>query len=390
MLPRRRTIGAGALLLAGLGAISGILLPPGTAQAQDACSIYTVVRGDTLREIAETAFGDGARFREIYTINRRVIGASPNRIEIGIELQLPCLDGSLPSNRPAATDTAVIQPPAPSEQAPSEQAPSEQAPPEPAPSEPAPPTAELAPVDDGTLRILTTGTTPPFADARQPGLGLFAELIVRALETGAPGQPFRIQLLPDEAAILAASQTSSALSFPWFRPDCGAVDLRSAITAQLCREFVFSGPIHSLDVALFVRPGSSLVAARSPIDFSGARVCVPRSYLGPAGQQTGLLPRSANLLDGRNMSTCTNALRDGTVDAVLANRDMIADAGLPLVATLATEAQIVIAALRRDTRAVSALSVLEDAIADLTEGAEWSSIVAAQIAVHRRRVGLGL
>ncbi|MEL6233384.1 MAG: hypothetical protein AAFR46_03155 [Pseudomonadota bacterium] len=373
-------------MLAGLGAFSGIFLAPGTAQAQDACSIYTVVRGDTLREIAETAFGDGARFREIYSINRQVIGGSPNRIEIGIELRLPCADGSLPGDRPASATTTAIRPPAPADPQPSEPAPV--APTAPTAPNPAPAAPPL--VDDGTLHILTTGTTPPFADARQPGLGLFAELIVRALETGAPGQPFRIQLLPDAATILAASETASALSFPWFRPDCGVANLSSATTAQLCRDYVFSGPIHSLDVAVFVEPGSPLVAAQSPGDFSGARICVPRSYLGPEGRETGLLPRSANLLDGRNMAACTSALSEGTVDAILANRDMIATAGLPLAATLATEAQIVIAALRRDTRAVSALTVLEDAIADLTEGAEWSSIVAAQIAVHRRRVGLGL
>jgi hypothetical protein len=50
---------------------------------------YTVRSGDTLWGIAQKSLGDGNRWREIYDLNRDVIGADPNRIQAGMVLRLP-------------------------------------------------------------------------------------------------------------------------------------------------------------------------------------------------------------------------------------------------------------------------------------------------------------
>jgi nucleoid-associated protein YgaU len=51
--------------------------------------IYTVEKGDTLSSIAESELGDASRLREIYDLNKETIGSNPDRIQPGMELELP-------------------------------------------------------------------------------------------------------------------------------------------------------------------------------------------------------------------------------------------------------------------------------------------------------------
>ena len=44
---------------------------------------YVVVKGDNLTRIAQKFYGDGARWREIYNMNKAVIGGNPNLIYAG-------------------------------------------------------------------------------------------------------------------------------------------------------------------------------------------------------------------------------------------------------------------------------------------------------------------
>ena len=66
------------------------VLISGAAQAQTACSTYTVVEGDNLRTIARSAFGDADLYRVIFDANRDVIGAKADLILIGSSLEIPC------------------------------------------------------------------------------------------------------------------------------------------------------------------------------------------------------------------------------------------------------------------------------------------------------------
>lgn len=49
---------------------------------------YVVAAGDSLWRIAQKQYGDGARWREIYEMNKDVIGGNPNRIYVGQVLML--------------------------------------------------------------------------------------------------------------------------------------------------------------------------------------------------------------------------------------------------------------------------------------------------------------
>ena len=50
---------------------------------------YTVDSGDNLSAIAKQELGDAYRWREIYELNKDLIGKNPDLIQPGMELKLP-------------------------------------------------------------------------------------------------------------------------------------------------------------------------------------------------------------------------------------------------------------------------------------------------------------
>lgn len=66
--------------------------------AQPATKNYTVRSGDSLSRIAEITLGNANRWREIYDLNKDVIGGNPNLISAGMTLKLP---GSANTSAPA-------------------------------------------------------------------------------------------------------------------------------------------------------------------------------------------------------------------------------------------------------------------------------------------------
>ena len=63
--------------------------PETPAVTPPVANTYTVVRGDSLWKIARNCLGKGARWGEIYKLNKSVIGKNPGRIYIGQVFQLP-------------------------------------------------------------------------------------------------------------------------------------------------------------------------------------------------------------------------------------------------------------------------------------------------------------
>jgi nucleoid-associated protein YgaU len=61
----------------------------GTPPATVGGGSYTVVSGDNLHVIAARTLGDPLRWREIYVLNRTVIGSNPDLIHPGQVLELP-------------------------------------------------------------------------------------------------------------------------------------------------------------------------------------------------------------------------------------------------------------------------------------------------------------
>ena len=59
------------------------------AKAATETKVHVVESGENLSVIAEQELGDANRWREIYDMNKDVIGANPDLIKPGQELKLP-------------------------------------------------------------------------------------------------------------------------------------------------------------------------------------------------------------------------------------------------------------------------------------------------------------
>ena len=59
--------------------------PAGEKEAKS----YTIKSGDTLSDIAQEQLGDANRWKEIYEMNKDVIGDNPDMIHPGKKLKLP-------------------------------------------------------------------------------------------------------------------------------------------------------------------------------------------------------------------------------------------------------------------------------------------------------------
>lgn len=82
----------GIALMLGIGMVS--VPTDATARSPIACgTTYTVARGDTLFKIADRAFGNGKLYKQIFEANRDILPNSAS-VEIGNEIQIPCLDSA--------------------------------------------------------------------------------------------------------------------------------------------------------------------------------------------------------------------------------------------------------------------------------------------------------
>ena len=59
------------------------------AAAETATKTHTVESGENLSAIAEQELGSQSRWKEIYELNKDVIGKNPDLIQPGMELKLP-------------------------------------------------------------------------------------------------------------------------------------------------------------------------------------------------------------------------------------------------------------------------------------------------------------
>lgn len=362
-----------------LGMIAA-LLSGGLAQAQEACSTHTVVRGDNLRQIARAAYGDPDLFRVIYDANIAIIGPKADLIEIGARLVIPCSPDADTAAVPAAVPQAESAPvpaaapaagepgelaaiPLPAEvidparqpvqlvpelpfatvgQAAAapviEAAPQAAATPAPlagvvaAPEAPAEPMTEAAiqpvaaapaaglPVLTGgaPVRLLTGNGHAPFVDEMLPGGGMFTQLVEMAIFRADPAIPYKLTFVNDWQAHIDALLPSQAydLSFPWIRPDCEATGLLSAGDRGRCEDFAFSAPFYEIVDGFFARADSELVAATSHTLFEGRRICRPEGYTTGVLDARGLRVPVIELLRPASVVDCFEALAAGRVDLV--------------------------------------------------------------------------
>jgi hypothetical protein len=91
--PRRMRLGAKLVIPKRPGAepkvASKARSAASTKKPSSSSKSYTVASGDTFYGIASRMLGDGSRWPELYELNKTTVGGNPDRLKLGMVLQLP-------------------------------------------------------------------------------------------------------------------------------------------------------------------------------------------------------------------------------------------------------------------------------------------------------------
>lgn len=256
-----------------------------TVQAQEDCTFYTVQPGDSLSAITRTAYGNTS-FQALWDANRTVVGPNPNRIRVGMQLRLPCADGTLPARE--HTTTASAEPFAPDE----------------------------TPL---TIRLVTGTGYAPFTDKGMEGRGIYTQLVRAAMQTMEPDLTTSITFVNDWGSHVETPLPAVAFdgAFPWLVTNCGADPATLTENSRFrCDEFIHSEPFYEIVNSLTVPSGSPLATTESYEDFHGLRICLPDGYTDAPLARGGLEEGIVTLVRPVDPNDCVRFMAAGELDAV--------------------------------------------------------------------------
>jgi polar amino acid transport system substrate-binding protein len=352
-------------------ALGASALAPERAAAQQSIACggdYVVSPGDTLSEIAVRAYGVG-RFGPIFEANRDVL-ASPQRLEVGYRLFIPCLDGT---GQPQPRGTAT--PPAATAAAPAEPAPVVRPAPE------AAPVAAAGLPEDGAVRLLALRRSTPLVGEGLPEGGMLTEIVQRALLRAPVPLDFAVSFERNEG-VEAVAARGYDLGFPAYRPDCGDAGLGAEARA-VCDGFLFSAPLQSAGIGMFVTRTGDFAGARSIDDLLGARLCRPEGMGTEDLEASGLDATRVSLIPARDATECFRMLAFGDVSVVsLPEAEGRAAAEAAGVAGRVTMLEGIgrgrslhVVASRDNPAAAAWIALIDRGLAEMRESGEYEAVV---------------
>ena len=332
-------------------AVAGITtLAADQAQAQQACTNYTVARGDTLSLIAGTA-GVSGGFQTLFNANTNIL-ESPNRLEVGQVLVIPCEDGSLP-------DSGVVRQ---------------------ASTAPAPTTSQ----PERPLRIITASGYAPFTDESLPGGGLITQMVDRAMQLGNPDQEYSLTFVNDWGSHLETLLPIGAvdMAFPWFRPNCDRVENLSPTSAERCTLFNHSEPFYEAIVGYYTLSGSEFAQVTRYSDLAGARLCRPEAWFTFDLEAENLMPPAVTLTRPVLQNGCWQLLLDGEIDVITLDalpaeedaRELGIDGQITKIEALTSSQTLHIFVSKDNQFANDALPIINAGLEELRLSGEWFQI----------------
>ena len=396
------------------------------AQNSECDFLYVAQEGDTLKSIAELAYGSSS-YQLIFSRNAGAI-SSPTDIAEGTELVIPCIPG-VPEFTPnaealaeamgpteeelaalaqaeaeakAAAEAAAAEAEAQAAAAEAEAAAAAQAEAEAAAAE-----AEAAAAEEDTavaaaasnrpklasLKFLTADGLPPFSDKSLRGEGMANELVRAAMTRVGMIDDLRIVFIDDRESHLRdlLIDGSFDVGFPWYRPTCDELDKLAAISedaAWFCQNFAFSEPFYEFVFGFFVRNGEYPVGRTEFSDFTGGKVCRPAGVSDLDLRVKGLNPDTTEFVRPAALVDCFRLLLDEEVDAVsgevFAAETVLSDLGLanrveelPALSLLQTVHAV---APTEKASSLDAVNALNEGLLDLKVSGEWFRIVGRYLA----------
>ena len=321
-----------------LALLSAFVATPQSADAQEACSFYRVQKGDTLREIAEAAFG-WDNHQAVWRMNRTQIGRNPNVIEIGMVLRMPCLEGQeMVNETPAVSDGEAVS-------------------------------------------FVTANGFLPYTDESLPHQGMITDLVRMAMTRAASEQPVEVVFVNDWASHLEELLPRGAFdaSFPWTAPACDAGEDRD----PHCDLYAYSDPIYQVVDGFFSKAGVGLENVIAFEGFEGATICRPEGYTTAHLKANGLSEPFIRMVQPASSHACFEMLMNGTVDLVAldtrAGEHVMADLGLSFQVVenphLFSIQPLQVAVLKDNPKSSDLIEDLNRGLRVMLESGEWASIV---------------
>ena len=322
---------------------SSLMLAPQSADAQEACDVYRVKKGDYLHEIVKTAYGFD-NMRAVWRENRREIGRNPNILRVGTVLRLPCLEGQTPENAADAVES-----------------------------------------DGAVVSFVTANGYLPYTDESLAERGVLTHLVRTAMQRATPTTPVEVVFVNDWSAHMEELLPRQAFdaSFPWTRPGCETQGELTSVELYACQNYVYSAPFYEIVDGFFSRAGTGLDAVIEFAGFEGTTICRPEGY--PTGhlEESGLMPPAITLVQPTTTHACFEMLMTGDVDLVALDtrtgERVMDDLGLRFEVTenphLFSIQPLQVALHKSNPKSAGLIENLNRGLSIMLESGEWQSIV---------------
>ena len=351
--------------LRGLAAATALAaLLPFAAAAQEACTTYTVKDGDTLGDIAMSAYGS-YNYQMIFNANRQAIGANPTNLPPGLELILPCEDGRL------TADSALGAAEAHAEED----------------------HAEMHQENknyDPAFKFVTANDWKPFTDESLSGGGIYVKMATTALHRGGNEHEFKVGFVDDWGSHIDVLLPTKAfdVSIAWSMPDCSKIDMLGEFAVKMCTEFMFSDPIYEVAYSYHTLVDSPYAGAREFKDYAGAKICRPEGWPTSDLEVEGLAEPVVTFVHPKSPMDCAEMLLSGEVDLYsieietsTANfEELGATDKVELNPALATFNTHHFLASKSNPKAAEIIAMLNKGLLEMRESGEWYDIVATGLA----------
>lgn len=343
----------------------GAFLPALESQAQSiTCGTeYRVTAGDSLSGIARAVYGDPKAFQLIYSANAEVIGRNPGLIEIGMRLQIPCVDG-------------------------------EDAKPEASLARAAPTTEALPAPKISQIRLVTADDWAPFTDESHPTGGLAVEVANVALTLADQQPDFKIDFINDWGSHLRPLITDHAYDFGlvWFQPNCDVVDRLSDDSKFRCNNLDWSDPIFQQIIGYYTRADEPRPANYQAL--FGKTICRPSGYSTFMMEEVLLVEPNITFARPSGTADCFEGLVAGKYDAVVLAADVaegaIAKIGAQSKVTfhdhLSQVATMHAVIAKTHPNGAALLDIINNGLNKMKENGQWFKIISRHLAEHRAKL----
>ena len=261
-----------------------------SAQSIQCGQPYTIVSGDSLSKIAANVYGDASAFQIIYSANSDAIGPNPGNINVGLVVDIPCLDDTVASSAPAIQpeDPGVERLPFPNER---------------------------------QIRFLTATGWAPYLNEDQEQGGMLNEVANVAMANAPGGPDYKIDFVNDWGSHLTPLLSDHAydLGLAWFEPNCEVIDRLGGDSQFRCNNYVWSDPMFEQIVGYYVPAGESYSSYEEML---GKRICRPAGYATFMLEENNLMEPNISFTQPVDPAECARGLVDGTFDVFVIASDV--------------------------------------------------------------------